>query len=148
MKRLIFRITLITIASICTFGCASTSFLGDWDYTVTCTPDGNLIGLFTLSETEDGYVCHVLSSDGYADFESVRPQVELAVRALGFAVGDIDEQHEREARHQEHRDGVGDLPPECACLRHACRTVHFAALVRLTCRLARPGDSLRSRAAG
>ena len=69
MKRIIIRLTLSTIVSIGTFGCASTSFLGDWDYTVTGTPDGNLIGLFTLSETEDGYVCHVLSSDGYADFD-------------------------------------------------------------------------------
>ena len=50
-------------------GCGSTSYLGDWNYTVSELPDGDATGTMTITETETGLNCHVKDAYGYAEFD-------------------------------------------------------------------------------
>jgi hypothetical protein len=61
-----------------TLGCAATrsTYVGNWDYLVRNVPDGDLTGLLIIRVEEDGYKCHVLSSDGMADFDMEQCTIE------------------------------------------------------------------------
>ena len=51
-------------------GCAPETYTGSWSYTVKDISQGDLTGVFTVSTTETGgYICHVKSSDGMANFD-------------------------------------------------------------------------------
>ena len=60
---------IVILALFAFTGCASTSYLGDWNYTVSELPDGDATGTMTITETEEGLNCHVKDSYGYAEFD-------------------------------------------------------------------------------
>ena len=62
-------LTISLISTLTTFGCSPENYTGNWNYTVKDISQGNLKGVFTVSTTETGYNCHVLSSDGMANFD-------------------------------------------------------------------------------
>ena len=72
MNRAIFILLTIIPGLVLTIGCAPATFTGTWDYTVRDLPQGTITGqlIIAAKETESGgYDCHVISSDGMADFD-------------------------------------------------------------------------------
>ena len=69
MKKRRFISGIIVLVLFMVSGCATTSYVGDWNYTVSELPDGDATGTMTITETEAGFNCHVKDAYGYAEFD-------------------------------------------------------------------------------
>jgi hypothetical protein len=77
MKKSIYSLFVIfTVALLAS--CASTksakenSPAGDWDYSITGTPQGDFSGIMTITKTDAGYTGQLVSSQGTLPFSSTK----------------------------------------------------------------------------
>ncbi len=70
------KVLLLAIIAVWVAGCASTknatkSYLGNWEYTVKNTPEGDFTGIMVLSRDGDHYTGALKSSEGQTPFQNV-----------------------------------------------------------------------------
>jgi hypothetical protein len=70
------KILFMAIITVWMAGCASTknasrSYLGDWEYIVKNTPEGDFTGILTLSKDGDNYTGALKSADNQTPLQNV-----------------------------------------------------------------------------
>lgn len=70
------RVLIFMIAIFIAYGCASTKkvadvSIGEWDYLLTGTPDGDATGTFTIAKDGDSYTGALHTAQGDTDLNNV-----------------------------------------------------------------------------
>ena len=66
MKKITFLLTLSVLAA----SCASTGPVGNWNYSVTATPQGDFSGVMTVTKGEKGYAAKLNGQTGEVFFKT------------------------------------------------------------------------------
>lgn len=108
------KITTIILSGLFLASCAATGPVGQWDYSVTGTPQGDYSGVMTISKTTDGYAAKMSGQAGDIAFEkfSYDKKLKLTKGTFYFSGVDVafDAKVSKEAMKGTMSAGGGDFP--------------------------------------